>query len=93
MYATVLPKFSGETPLTEREAAAVAYAERLAKDHTSIDEAFLTDMRRWFTEAELVELGFAVAGFVMLGRLHQTFGLAPGKAGYHAALESGSPPR
>jgi alkylhydroperoxidase family enzyme len=73
--------------LSEREQAAVEYAERLAKDHTSIDEAFLTQMRQWFTEAELVELGFTVAGFVMLGRLHQTFGLSPAKAQYHASLE------
>jgi len=87
MYDDLLPKLSGETTLTDRERAAIEYAERLAKDHTSIDDAFMNGMRRSFTDAELVELGFTVAGFVMLGRLHQTFDLSPSKPGYHKSLD------
>ena len=47
-------------------------------------------MRLTFSDPELVELGFTVAGFVMLGRLHQTFALSPAKADYHNALEGGA---
>ena len=81
---------SGDVPLDAREQAAVEYAERLARDHTSIDDAFIARMRLTFSDPELVELGFTVAGFVMLGRLHQTFALSPAKADYHNALEGGA---
>jgi hypothetical protein len=34
-------------------------------------------MRVHFTDAELVELGLIAGAFIMLGRLHRTFGVAP----------------
>ena len=37
----------------------------------------MTEMRRHFTDAELVELGLITGAFIMLGRLHRTFGVAP----------------
>ena len=52
---------------------------------TTIDDAFMTDMRRHFTDAELVEL-------IMLGRLHRTFGAAPMGPRSHAVLERGYGP-
>ena len=74
---------------TERERAALAFAEKLAANHTTIDEAFMTGMRRHFTDAELVELGLITGAFIMLGRLHRTFGVAPMGPRSHAVLERG----
>jgi alkylhydroperoxidase family enzyme len=74
---------------TERERAALAFAEKLAANHTTIDEAFVTGMRRHFTDAELVELGLITGAFIMLGRLHRTFGVAPMGPRSHAVLERG----
>jgi alkylhydroperoxidase family enzyme len=74
---------------TERERAALAFAEKLAGNHTTIDDAFMTGMRRHFTDAELVELGLITGAFIMLGRLHRTFGVAPMGPRGHAVLERG----
>lgn len=75
--------------MTERERAALVFAEKLAANHTTIDDAFMTEMRRHFTDAELVELGLITGAFIMLGRLHRTFGVAPMGPRSHAILERG----
>jgi len=49
----------------------------------------MTEMRRHFTDAELVELGLITGAFIMLGRLHRTFGGAPMGPRSHAILERG----
>jgi hypothetical protein len=36
-----------------------------------------------FSDAELVELGFVTAAFLMLGRLHRAFGVAAMSAATH----------
>ncbi|HKC08442.1 MAG TPA: hypothetical protein VKJ67_16330 [Methylomirabilota bacterium] len=74
---------------TGRERAALAFAEKLAVNHTTIDDAFMTGMRAHFTDAELVELGLITGAFIMLGRLHRTFGVPPMGPRSHAVLERG----
>jgi alkylhydroperoxidase family enzyme len=55
--------------LTERERAALAYADLLASDHLSIDDETFTHLRRHFDEAEIVELGAHIAWCIGIGRL------------------------
>lgn len=50
----------------------------------------MTDMRTRFDDAELVELGLISAAFVMLGRLHRAFGVAPMGPRSHAVLADGA---
>lgn len=50
----------------------------------------MTDMRACFDDAEMVELGLISAAFVMLGRLHRAFGVAPMGPGSHAVLADGA---
>jgi hypothetical protein len=52
----------------------------------------MIDMRRHFTDAELVELGLITGAFIMLGRLHRTFGVAPMGPRSHVVLEGGYGP-
>ncbi|HLY57898.1 MAG TPA: carboxymuconolactone decarboxylase family protein [Stellaceae bacterium] len=59
--------------LTPAEKAALAYADRFANDHLSIDDAVYDGLRRHFTEAEIVELGVWVAFCVGFGRLGATW--------------------
>jgi hypothetical protein len=61
-------------------------------NHPAIDDAFMIEMRRHFTDAELVELGLITGAFIMLGRLHRTFGVAPMGPRSHAVLERGYDP-
>jgi len=81
-----LPKLAGQAPTSPREQAALDFAGRLATDHTTIDERFMARMRESFSDAELVELGLVTAAFIMLGRLHRTFGVAPMGPKSHAVL-------
>jgi AhpD family alkylhydroperoxidase len=59
--------------LTDAERCAIDYAERMATDHLSIDDDTYETLRRYYTEAEIVELGMTVAFFVGFGRLAATF--------------------
>jgi hypothetical protein len=47
----------------------------------------MSEMRRHYTDAELVELGLITGAFIMLGRLHRTFGVAPMSPRSHAVLQ------
>jgi len=63
-----------ETPeeapnLTEAEKAALAYADVSATNHFAIDDAIFARLRKYFSEAEIVELGLHIAYFVGFGRL------------------------
>lgn len=55
--------------LTDAERSALRFADRMATDHLSIDDAAVADLRAHFGEAEVVELGMNVAAFVGYGRL------------------------
>lgn len=59
--------------LTPAEKAAIRFADKFANDHLSIDDAVYNDLRQYFTEAEIVELGMTVAFFVGFGRLAATW--------------------
>lgn len=54
--------------LTEAEKAAVAYADISSIDHFSINDQTYADLRRHFSEAEIVELGAFIAYFIGFGR-------------------------
>jgi alkylhydroperoxidase family enzyme len=55
--------------LTDAEKSAIRYADLSATDHFSINDATFLDLRRFYTEAEIVELGMFIAFFIGYGRL------------------------
>src|ERR1051325_10909929 len=55
--------------LSEREKAAIAYADISSTNHFAIDDATFDELRKHFTEAEIVELGMFIAYFIGFGRL------------------------
>lgn len=55
--------------LTDAEKSAIHYADLSANDHFSINDATFADLRRFYTEAEIVELGMFIAFFIGYGRL------------------------
>jgi AhpD family alkylhydroperoxidase len=59
--------------LSAAEKAAIRYGELMATDHLAIDDAVYADLRRHFSEAQIVELGMTVAFFVGFGRLAATW--------------------
>jgi alkylhydroperoxidase family enzyme len=47
----------------------VRFAEKLANDFRSVDEAFKSELRAQFSDAEIAELGMMIGQYIALGRL------------------------
>jgi alkylhydroperoxidase family enzyme len=59
-----------KSPLfTTRERLAIEFAEKMALDHQSIDDAFFVRLRAEFSDSEIVELGMAIGQYIGFGRL------------------------
>ena len=74
-----LPRYRESKILTPREKSAVRYAEVLAGNHKQSDDALFDDLRKHFTEAEIVDLGWRIVTFVGYGRFIYALGLEIGK--------------
>jgi AhpD family alkylhydroperoxidase len=59
--------------LSNAEKAAIRYGELFATDHLAIDDSIYDELREYFSEAQIVELGMTVAFFVGFGRLAATW--------------------
>jgi alkylhydroperoxidase family enzyme len=55
--------------LSAPERAAIAFADKMATDHLSIDDDTFAELREHFTAAEVMELCFRVAANVGFGRM------------------------
>jgi alkylhydroperoxidase family enzyme len=55
--------------LTAAEKAALAFADKMATDHLSVSDDTFAELRKHFTEPEIMELAFQVATFVGYGRM------------------------
>ena len=64
-----LEKTQDAPDLTDAEKCAIRYADLSATDHFSINDATFAELRRFYTEPEIVELGMFIAFFVGYGRL------------------------
>ena len=75
-----LPHYRESKILTDREKAAVRYAEVLAGDHKQADEGLFDQLREHFTESEIVDLGWRIVTFVGYGRFIHALDLEIGKS-------------
>ena len=57
------------TLFSECEKAAIRYADVMAGDHKSASAELFDELRRHFTESEIVELGMRISTFLGYGRL------------------------
>jgi AhpD family alkylhydroperoxidase len=64
-----------DSALGEQERLAVEYAERFALDHTSIDDAFVDQLRGSFTDPEIFDLTVCLSAFLGLGRTLRALGI------------------
>ena len=64
-----LENFRDDPIFNDRERLALEMAERMATNHTSIDDDFFRRMRAHFSDAEIVELGMAAGQYIGFGRL------------------------
>jgi alkylhydroperoxidase family enzyme len=63
--------------LTARERAGITFAERLAVDHHKIDDGEWAELRRHFSEAEIIELVMHATLYIGFGRFNEVLGLEP----------------
>ena len=63
--------------ITPRERAALRFAQLMAEDHHKIDDRVWEDLRRHFTEAEIVELAANITVNLGLGRFNAVVGIDP----------------
>jgi alkylhydroperoxidase family enzyme len=63
--------------LSARERAAIRFAEKLAVDHHKVDDTLWAEMRRHFSEAEIIELVAHTTLFIGFGRFNEIVGLEP----------------
>ncbi len=59
--------------LSDAEKAAIRFGELMATDHLAITDAVYDELRTYFSEPEIVELGMTCAFFVGFGRLAATW--------------------
>jgi alkylhydroperoxidase family enzyme len=65
-------------PFSEREKAALRYADQLFADHHAVDDALWDDLRGLFSEEELLELTWVLAEFIALGKVIYVLGIQYG---------------
>lgn len=65
--------------LSDRDKAAIHFAEILAGDHREASQELFDELRRYFTEGEIVDLGLRIVAFVGYGRLIHALGLEIGR--------------
>jgi|SRR2546427_4201938 len=58
---------------TDREKAAIAWSEAMTRNTARGDKAVWGDMRRHFSDSEIVEISLACAMFNMINRLNDSF--------------------
>ena len=62
-------------PFTRREKLALRLAETIARDPNGLAPELAEALRSEFTDAQIVELGFATAMFLGMGRMVAAMGL------------------
>ena len=65
-------------PFSEREKAAFRYADQMYADHHAVDDAMFVMLREQFSEDEVLELSWAIAEFIALGKMIRVFGIPYG---------------
>ncbi|GGC33603.1 hypothetical protein GCM10011371_21280 [Novosphingobium marinum] len=64
-----LPQAQTSDLFTEREKAAIEYAQKMAFNHFDVGDEDFTRLHQHFSEKEIVELCFDVAQFIGIGRM------------------------
>ena len=65
-------------PFSDREKVALRYADRMYADHHAVDDALWGELRAHFTDDEALELSWAIAEFIALGKIIYVLGVPYG---------------
>ena len=76
---SAIDNYRESTLFSPSEKAAIRYADVMAGDHKSASAELFEELRRHFSESEIVELGIRISTFLGYGRLIHVLGLEIGK--------------
>ena len=76
---SAIDNYRDSTLFSDSEKAALQYADVMAGDHKSASAELFDELRRHFSESEIVELGMRISTFLGYGRLIHVLGLEIGK--------------
>ena len=62
---------------TERERAVLYFADAMARNENENADALFAEMRRFFDDAQLVEIGFVVTTLHGMNQFNNMFGIEP----------------
>lgn len=65
-------------PFSAREKAALRYADRMYFDHHKVDDPLWEELRAQFSDDEILELSWATAEFIALGKIIYVLGVPHG---------------
>lgn len=74
-----LAEFETRNDLTDKEKAAVRFAERMTTDSHGFDDAAFAELRRHFDEGEVVELASVIGLFNYFNRFNDVLRMEPTK--------------
>jgi alkylhydroperoxidase family enzyme len=66
-----------QSDLSERTKAALRLADRLAGDRPTVDEAYYEELRRHFSDDEILDLGMTITFASGWQRFIEAFGIVP----------------
>jgi len=72
-FAALQGDYRASSLFDEREKAALAWSEAMTLNTAKRDKAVWDEMRRLFTDAEIVEISLACGMFNMINRLNDSF--------------------
>ena len=64
-----IPEWKTNEDFDAREKLALQFAEKFALDHKTLDDAFFSELKRQFSDPEILELGMMIGQYIGLGRL------------------------
>jgi alkylhydroperoxidase family enzyme len=70
-----LPQYADSPLFTPAEKAALRFADVMAGDHRSVSDELFAELRQYYSEAQIMALGWRMAIFVGYGRLVYATGL------------------
>jgi alkylhydroperoxidase family enzyme len=72
-----LPRYQDSPHFSEREKAALAFAEAIVRDDREVSDACSARVRQHFTEPEVVELTFIIGYQTFASKFAKALNLAP----------------
>ncbi len=74
-----IPRYQTSKTFSDAERAAIRLADVLAGDHTTATDDLFDELRKHYSEAEIMDLSWRITSFIGYGRMIRVLGLEIGE--------------